>query len=145
MTNYIFLFLSIFALNVNGQISSSEQTKIDSVFIHWNKTTMPGTAVGVIKDGKLIYTKGYGMADLEHDVQITDTTIFYLGSVSKQFTAMCVLLLEEQGKLSLDDNIQKYLPDFPDYGNPITIRHFLTHTSGVRDNLTLWYLAGKTN
>ena len=143
MRNYIFLFLSIFALNANGQISSLEQSKIDSVFSQWNKTTMPGAAVGVIKDGKLIYTKGYGMADLEHDIQITDTTIFYIGSVSKQFTAMCVLLLEEQGKLSLDDNIQKYLPDFPNYGNPITIRHFLNHTSGVRDNLTLWYLAGK--
>lgn len=143
MRNYILLFLSIFALNVNGQISSLEQTKVDSIFRQWNKTTMPGVAIGVIKDGKLIYTKGYGIADLEHDVHITDTTIFYIGSVSKQFTAMCVLLLEEQGKLSLDDNIQKYLPDFPDYGNPITIRHFLTHTSGVRDNLTLWYLAGK--
>lgn len=143
MRNFFFLFLSIFALNVNGQISSSERTLIDSVLSQWDKTTMPGAAIGVIKDGKLIYTKGYGMADLEHEIQISDITIFYIGSVSKQFTAMCVLLLEEQGKLSLDDNIQKYLPDFPDYGNPITIRNYLNHTSGVRDNLTLWYLAGK--
>jgi CubicO group peptidase (beta-lactamase class C family) len=143
MKNYIIILLLVFVYPLNGQISSSEQAKIDTLFAAWNKPSMPGAALGIVKDGKLIYTHGYGMADLEHNVPIADTTVFYAGSVSKQFVAMCVLLLEEQGKLSLDDEVRKYLPEFPDYGFPITIRHFLNHTSGVRDNLTLWYLAGR--
>ena len=76
-------------------------------------------------------------------VPITPSSVFYIASVSKQFVTMSILLLEEQGKLSLDDEIQKHLPDFPKYKDPLTIRHFIHHTSGVRDNLTLWNLAGK--
>ncbi|MEA3436536.1 MAG: serine hydrolase domain-containing protein, partial [Thermodesulfobacteriota bacterium] len=82
------------------------------------------------------------MADLEHNIHISPSTIFYIGSVSKQFVTMCILLLEEQEKLNLDDEIQEYLPDFPQYGTPLTIRHFIHHTSGVRDFLTLWTLSG---
>jgi CubicO group peptidase (beta-lactamase class C family) len=142
MKKYLLLFLAVFTLNVYGQLSVVEQARIDEVFKTWNNSSSPGMALGIIKDGKLIYTKGYGMADLEHDVPITDSTIFYIGSVSKQFVTMCILLLEEQGKLGLDDRVQKYLPDFPEYNAPLTIRHFIHHTSGVRDNLTLWGLAG---
>jgi CubicO group peptidase (beta-lactamase class C family) len=138
---FLLILLCSFSIYSFGQIK--ERSAVDSIFLQWNKSSSPGTAIGIIKDGKLLYSNGYGIADLEHNIHITDTTLFYIGSVSKQFTAMCVLLLEEQGKLSLDDNIQKYLPDFPDYGHPITIRNFLNHTSGVRDNLTLWSLAGK--
>jgi CubicO group peptidase (beta-lactamase class C family) len=84
------------------------------------------------------------VADLEHDVKITPSTVFYIGSVSKQFVTFCILLLEEQGKLNLDDPIQKYFPDFPVYESPLTIRHFIHHTSGVRDYLTLMDLKGRS-
>ena len=140
----IFLFIyTIFTLLVKGQITPSEQTKVDSLFKKFNNNSTPGAVMGIIKDGKFIYTQSYGMADLEHAVAITDSTVFYIGSVSKQFTAMCILLLEEQGKLKLNDPVQKYLPDFPIYNAPLTIGNFMNHTSGVRDNLTLWALAGK--
>lgn len=132
----------IFVLNVTAQINSADQVRIDSLFEQWNNKDSPGAAIGIIENGKLIYTRGYGMADLEHDIPITASSVFYLGSVSKQFVTMCILLLEEQGKLNLDDEIQLYLPDFPKYQAPLTIRHFIHHTSGVRDNLTLWELAG---
>lgn len=92
----------------------------------------------------MIYSQGYGIADLEHDVPITSKSVFYMASVSKHFVTMCILLLEEEGKLDLDAEIQTYLPDFPRYDDPLTIRHFIHHTSGVRDNLTLWSLAGNT-
>lgn len=140
-----FLFISVlFNLIVYGQLTTVEQSKVDELFKTWNSISSPGAALGVIKDGKLFYAKGYGMADLEHDIPITDHTIFYIGSVSKQFVTMSILLLEEQGKLNLDDRVQKYLPDFPEYNAPLTIRQFIHHTSGVRDNLTLWALAGNS-
>ena len=137
---FVLLFLN-FSVCSFAQIQ--EIQRVDSIFSKWNKTSTPGAALGIIKDGKLVYSKGYGTADLEHDVPIMDSTIFYIGSVSKQFVGICILLLEEQGKLNLDDRIQKYLPDFPEYSFPLTIRNFLNHTSGVRDNLTLWSLTGK--
>ena len=84
-------------------------------------------------DGKTVLAKAYGMADLEHDVKNTPDTIFEAGSVSKQFTAAAVLLLAREGKLSLDDPVRKYIPELPDYGAPLTIRHMLNHTSGLRD------------
>ncbi|HEY0668015.1 MAG TPA: serine hydrolase domain-containing protein [Sphingobacteriaceae bacterium] len=142
MRCYFLFICAILTFQVYGQLPTGEQSKYDELFKSWNSKVSPGAAFGVIRDGKLVYSRGYGMADLEHDVPITDSTIFYIGSVSKQFVTMCLLLLEEQGKLSLDDRVQKYLPDFPEYNAPLTIRHFIHHTSGVRDNLTLWSLAG---
>jgi CubicO group peptidase (beta-lactamase class C family) len=117
--------------------------EIDELFKQWDKPDSPGCALAIIRDGKIIYKKGYGMADLEHDVPITPQTIFYVGSVSKQFTAMCILLLVEQNRVSLDDDIRKYLLKFPDYGQPITIRHLIHHTSGIRDYLALCVLSGR--
>lgn len=93
----------------------------------------PGCALAIIRDGRIIFEKGYGLASLEHRVPITPKTVFNIGSISKQFAASSILLLAEEGKLSLDDNIRKYFPDFPDYGHPITIRHLLHHISGIRD------------
>ena len=106
--------------------------RVDAVFSRWTTQT-PGCAVGVAQGGKPILEKSYGMADLEHDVANTPDTIFEAGSVSKQFTAAAVLLLAQEGKLSLDDPARKYLPELPDYGAPLTIRHMLQHTSGLRD------------
>ena len=99
--------------------------EVDGLFKKWDKSDSPGCALAIIKDGKIIYKKGYGMADLEHDVPITTKTIFSIGSISKQFTAMCILLLAKQNKISLDDDIRKYLPKFPDYRKLITICRLL--------------------
>ena len=120
------------------------EPKVDQLFSEWDKVNSPGCALAIIKDGKIFYKKGYGIADLEHDVPITPQTVFYIGSTSKQFVTMCILLLEEQGKLSLDDDIREYLPEFPGYDKPITIRQLVHHTSGIRDYLALWYLSGKS-
>ncbi|MEE4198600.1 MAG: serine hydrolase domain-containing protein [Bacteroidales bacterium] len=136
------LLLLCLALSSYGQIGESEA--IDSLFLEWNKPETPGCAVGIVKDGKLIYSKGYGIADLEHDIEITPSSVFYIGSVSKQFVTFSLLLLEEQEKINLDDKIQKYLPDFPEYNSTLTIRNFIHHTSGVRDYLTLMYLKGRS-
>lgn len=133
------LFLS-FSICSFGQLKKEE---IDNLFVKWNTPNTPGGAIGIIKNGKLIYSKGYGLSDLEHNVKITPSSVFYIGSISKQFVTFSLLLLEEQGKLNLDDKIQKYLPDFPEYDSPLTIRHFIHHTSGVRDYFTLMYLKGR--
>jgi CubicO group peptidase (beta-lactamase class C family) len=136
----LLLLLSISVCSF-GQIEESQA--IDSLFTEWDKPDVPGCAIGIINDGKLVYANGYGIGDLEHDIEITPSSVFYIGSVSKQFVTFSILLLEEQGKLNLDDSIQKYLPDFPEYDTPLTIRHFIHHTSGVRDYLTLMYLKGR--
>jgi len=142
----IFFLLLIFPyfLNVHAQLSSKEQSRIDSLFQTWDKPESPGAALGIIKNGQLVYSKGYGIADLEHDVAITPSSVFYMASVSKHFVTMCILLLEEEGKINLDVEIQEYLPDFPRYDWPLSIRNFIHHTSGVRDYLTLWELAGNS-
>jgi CubicO group peptidase (beta-lactamase class C family) len=106
---------------------------VDRIFAKWNTSTTPGCAVGAAVDGRPTIAKGYGMADLEHDVRITPDSIFEAGSVSKQFTAAAILLLARDGKLSIDDPVRTYLPELPDYGVPLTIRHMLNHTSGLRD------------
>lgn len=105
---------------------------VDKVFARWTAAT-PGCAVGVSVDGKSIVERAYGMADLERDVRNAPDTIFEAGSVSKQFTAAAVLLLAKEGKLAIDDPVRKYVPEVPEYGVPLTIRHMLTHTSGLRD------------
>jgi CubicO group peptidase (beta-lactamase class C family) len=116
----------------DGPSAAPDPSKVDAVFARWTATT-PGCAVGVAEGGKVVLEKAYGMADLEHDAPNAPDTIFEAGSVSKQFTAAAVLLLAREGKLSLDDQARKYIPELPDYGKPLTIRHMLTHTSGLRD------------
>ncbi|WP_353721163.1 serine hydrolase [Dyadobacter sp. 676] len=122
--------------------TSRMAAKTDSLFAEWNKPGMPGAAVGVVHAGKLIYAKGFGEADLETGAKIGPETIFHVASVSKQFTAYAIVLLAEQGKLSLDDDIRKYIPEVPDFGKTITIRHLLNHTSGLRDQWNLLAMAG---
>lgn len=114
---------------------------VDRIFARWTAST-PGCAVGAAVDGRPVLEKAYGLADLEHDVRNTPDTLFEAGSVSKQFTAAAVLLLARDGKLSLDDPVRKYLPEVPDYGAPLTIRHILTHTSGLRDWGNIEAIAG---
>ncbi|MCF8221961.1 MAG: beta-lactamase family protein [Bacteroidales bacterium] len=139
---FVFILLCSFSLLSFGQTNAYQD--IDSLFSEWDNPGVPGCALGIVKNGKLVYTKGYGIADLEHNIEIKPSSVFYIASVSKQFVTFCILLLEEQGKLNLDDKIQKFLPDFPEYDTPLTIRHFIHHMSGVRDFLTLMYLKGRS-
>jgi CubicO group peptidase (beta-lactamase class C family) len=115
---------------------------IDSVFLDVDRTSSPGCAVGVILDGALAFADGYGSANLDHQIPITPQTVFYMGSVSKQFTAGAVALAAWQGHLSLDDDIRTWIPEIPDYGTTITVRHLIHHTSGLRDYLTLQGITG---
>jgi CubicO group peptidase (beta-lactamase class C family) len=117
--------------------------RVDAVFAEWDRTDSPGCAVGLYKDGTIAYERGYGMADLEHDAPITPETVFYSGSVSKQFTAMAAALAIKQGRFGLDDDVRKFVPELPDYGRPITVRHLIHHTSGLRDINGLMALAGR--
>src|SRR5687768_3033322 len=112
---------------------------VDKVFSAYGKDG-PGCALAVVRDGGIVYSKGYGMASLEHGVPITPQTVFDIGSTSKQITAASILLLAQDGKLSLDDDVRKHIPEMPDLGTPVTLRHLLHHTSGVRDYIELLQL-----
>ncbi|MFZ5842654.1 MAG: serine hydrolase domain-containing protein [Pseudomonadota bacterium] len=130
-----------------GFASSAESATlaqgVDTVFSEYNKPDSPGCALSVIRDGRIAYSKGFGLASLEHKLPIDpQRTVFDIGSTSKQFTAASVLLLVQDGKLSLDDDIRKVLPEIPDYGHTITVRHLLHHTSGLRDYIALMNLGG---
>jgi len=131
---------------VSAQTPSASPTdlteRVDKIFEKWNRTDSPGCALSVMKDGRIIYKHGYGMADLDHNVTINPSTVFHVASMSKQFTAASILMLSQQGKLSLDDDVRKYLPEIPDFGSLITIRHLIYHTSGLRDQWNLLDLAG---
>jgi len=115
---------------------------IEKLLERFATETAPGFSIGIIKDGKFVYCKGYGMADLEHGVRNTPATIYNIASLSKQFTGMCILLLRESGKLSFQDPIRKYLPELPSYGDTITIGDLVHQTSGLKESSSLGTLAG---
>ena len=138
----VFLVFVLLLVTLGSVNADSLTEKVDKLFVSWDKLDSPGCALGIIRDGELIYVRGYGMANLEHNIPITSKSIFRIGSTSKQFTAMCLALLEEEGKLSLDDSLRKFLPQMPEYADKITIRHLIHHTSGIRDYLTLATIAG---
>ena len=137
---------SITFVLVSAQTPAAPQTdlteRVDKVFQKWNRTDSPGCALSVMKDGRIVYKHAYGMADLDHNVTITPSTVFHVASMSKQFTAASILLLAQQGKLSVDDDVRKYIPELPSFGSLITIRHLIHHTSGLRDQWNLLELAG---
>ena len=116
--------------------------QVDKVFAKWDRADSPGCALGVYRGGQIVYKRGYGMEDLNEDVHITPATVFHVASMSKQFTAASIVLLAQQGKLSLDDDVRKYIPELPDFGQKITIRNLVHHTSGLRDQWALLELAG---
>jgi len=116
---------------------------IDKVFAEYDKTATPGCALGVWREGKVIYTRGYGLANLEYNIPITPESVFEAGSVSKQFTAGAIQILCQEGKLALTDDVRKFVPEVPVFGPTITIRHLLTHTSGIRDQWGLLSAAGR--
>ena len=120
-------------------LPDSVSRRVDAVFGRFSKPDAPGCAVGVYQNGAITYAKGYGSANIEYGVPITPRTPFISGSVAKQFTAAAIALLVEQGRLSLDDDVRKYIPELPDYGARITVDHLVHHTSGLRD---FWALVG---
>jgi CubicO group peptidase (beta-lactamase class C family) len=115
--------------------------KIEKAFERY-KPAMPGAQICIARKGTILFSKAYGMADLEHNVSLNTESRIEAGSVSKQFTAAAILLLEQEGKLSLDDNVRKYIPELPDYGTPITLRQMMNHTSGLKDWGAIGGMAG---
>lgn len=109
------------------------KTRVDSIFKTYTQTGSPGVAVLIVKDGNVIFKNGYGLANLEHDIPISPATVFDIASVSKQFTGFAISTLIQQGKLSPDDDIHKYLPDVPQFAQPLTVGNLIHHTSGLRD------------
>src|SRR4051794_10682219 len=139
----MFLLFFIAAIKINGQsLPDSTEKRIDSLFKKWNDKNSPGYAIGIVRNDSLIYAKGYGMANLEYEIPITPETIFHMASLSKQFTAYSIVLLAKEGKLSLGDDIHKYLPWFPDLQEKITVRNLLNHTSGIRNQWQLLAISG---
>jgi CubicO group peptidase (beta-lactamase class C family) len=119
------------------------QQKVDAIFATYNNPDSPGCAVGIVRDGDFVYKRGFGMGSIELQSPLSRESVFYMGSVSKQFTAASVVLAAEKGYLSLDDDIRKWIPEIPLYGHTITLRQMLHHTSGLRDEIGLLSLAGK--
>ena len=122
--------------------AQTSDPRVDRIFAQWDTPSSPGCALAVVRNGAVVYERGYGAANLELNVPITPQTVFDIGSVSKQFTAMSIVLLVEDGKLSLDDDIHKFIPELPPYGAPITVRNMLHHLSGLRSYTDLFDLAG---
>lgn len=127
--------------HVIGNADAEAGRKLDSLFAPYTLQT-PGAAVAIVKDGKVVFQKGYGMADLDHDIPITPQTVFNIASVSKQFTAFAIYLLASEGRISLEDDVRKYITELPDYRTVIKVKHLLGHTSGLRDQAAIGSLAG---
>jgi len=139
----LLLALCLFADATSALRGDETQLKLlDEIFKDSAKPGTPGAALAVIQHGKIVFEKGYGVANLEYDIPVTPQTVYHVASVSKQFTAMAIVLLEQDGKLSLDDDVHKYLPELSDYGCKLTIRQLLQHTSGIRDQWQTLALAG---
>jgi CubicO group peptidase (beta-lactamase class C family) len=133
MRVFIIAFLLLYrACNFADAQAADTISVIDKLFSSWSNDT-PGGAILVERGGRIFYNKAFGLADLEHNVPNRTTTIFEAGSVSKQFTATAALLLIDEGKLALDDDVRKYIPELPVYDAPIRVRHLLNHTSGLKD------------
>ena len=123
----------LLASDTRAQAPPDAAVRVDEIFAQWSSPTSPGCAVSVAEHGLTVMSRAWGMADLEHGIPNTPATIFEGGSVSKQFTAAAVVLLALDGKLSLTDDVRTHVPEVPDYGMTITLRHLMTHTSGLRD------------
>ena len=132
---------AVFVARAGRRPAESSSARVDEIFAQWNRPDSPGCSVGISRDGLTVHERGYGMANLELDVPITPASAFEAASISKQFTAMSIMLLAQRGRLSLEDQVRKYLPELPDHGTPLTIRHLLNHTSGLRDVFLLLELS----
>ena len=138
----IVLVVGVAAPPLVAQDPSFDTRAVDEVFADIDPATDPGCALGIVQDGRLVYGRGYGLANLEHGIPITTRSVFRIGSVSKQFTGAVVAIAALDGHLSLEDPLNEWIPELPDYGAPLTLLHALNHTSGLRDYLTLMSLRG---
>jgi len=138
---FILLFLS-FSCQRKAQYSDTQLQQIDSLFVSWNQPNHPGGSIGIQQNGKFIYYKAFGLANMEYLVPNTPNTAYNIASVSKQFTSMGILLLDQWGRLSIDEDIRVYLPELPDFGEKVTLRHCMHHTSGMRSLHALLGMAG---
>jgi CubicO group peptidase (beta-lactamase class C family) len=127
---------------VDSFLQDSLAARVDALMAPWDRPGSPGAAIALVRDGEVVYARGYGLANLEYGIPITPASVFHIASISKQFTAFAIGLLAQQGKLSLDDDIRRHLPEVPDFGATITIRHLIHHTSGLRDQWELLAMAG---
>jgi CubicO group peptidase (beta-lactamase class C family) len=143
MHSFFPVLLTLVTASASPQIAPADaKAKVDAVFREYDRSDSPGCALGVYQDGKIVYERGFGMANLELGVANSPQTVFDIGSTSKQFTAFAIHLLARDGKLSLDDDIRKWVPELPDYGKRVTIRNLLHHTGGLRDYIELMELQG---
>lgn len=117
--------------------------RVNELFAKWDRPDSPGCVVGVIRRGELVHSRGYGGADLDHGVQLSADSVLEVGSMAKSFTAVCVALLADQGKISLDDDVRRYVPELPEYEDPIRLRHLIQCTSGLSDYYMTWQLIGR--
>lgn len=130
------------AIAATDRADKTRHAQVDALFARWDGKATPGCALGITRNGVLEYARGYGMSNLEHGIPITPQSIFHVASISKQFTAFSIGLLAQDGKLSLEDDIRKYVPELPDLGMPITISQLIHHTNGLREQGQLVNLAG---
>ena len=128
-----------------GTETGNDNAVVNALFASWDLPGSPGCALAVAQDGALVYSRGYGYANLDYDIPVTPQTVFDIASVTKQFNAASLTMLALERKLSLDDDVRKWLPELPEYVSPITLRHMIYHTSGLRDYLTLFPLAGRSD
>lgn len=139
----LFMCLGILPAALSAQGTTRAQVEqVDALFREWSDAAGPGAAVAVTQHGRVIYSQGYGSAQLEYAVPITPATVFHIASISKQFTAFAVALLARDGLLAWDDELRRHLPEMPDLGAPVTLRQLASHTSGIRDQWELLILAG---
>ena len=130
---------------IGNDLAGGYPSQVDQLFAEWDQPDTPGCALAVGFDGEPAYERGYGLADLDHGMPIQSTTVFDIGSVSKQFTSATLFLLADRGELSIDDDIRAYLHEVPQYQRPITLRHLIHHTSGIRDYLDIMSLSGRSD
>lgn len=136
------LFWAIPGALVAQGATRAQVEQVDAIFAGWSDASGPGASVAVTRNGRVIYSQGYGSAQLEYAIPITPATVFHVASVSKQFTAFAVALLARDGLLGWDDLLHTHLPELPDLGQPITLRQLANHTSGIRDQWELLIMAG---
>jgi CubicO group peptidase (beta-lactamase class C family) len=139
---FVTLLVTSLMASAAGSLQTDRAARVDEIFKEYSRPGSPGCAVGVYQDDKIALSRAYGMANLDHDIPLTPSSVFHVASVSKQFTAAAILLLAQDGKLSLDDEVRKHVAELPDFGKPVTIRHLLNHTGGIRDQWTLLGLGG---
>lgn len=145
------ILASAFALaaapSSDGGVRSADSIgpNVDRVFAGLNRPDAPGCAVGIFQAGQILYARGYGSANLDEGIALTAKTAFNAASIAKQFTATAIILLAQDGKLTLEQNVRKYVPELPNYGHPIALRNLLNHTSEIRDVHELFFYEGFEN